>query len=120
MLRSVAMLLRSLRAWLLGAALSAVASGCLSPTLPLPPPTDPSVSSVSDGLVRLTGTVEPESEVFALDRNTNVIAGQYTHSGNYDFTLAAKEQDAISLWYVHGTEESPPNEFNLKISAAAP
>ncbi|MEO8903660.1 MAG: hypothetical protein ABI627_19240 [Polyangiaceae bacterium] len=120
MLRSVEMVLRSLRGWLVGAALFASLGGCLSPTLPLPPPSDPMVSSVSDGLVRFTGVVEAESEVFALDRNTNVIAGQYTHSGQYDFTLAAKEQDAISLWYIHGTVESPPNEFNLKIPAATP
>lgn len=120
MLPFVEMVLRSLRVWLLGAALFAGLGGCLSPTLPLPPPSDPTVSSVSDGLVRFTGTVESESEVFALDRNTNVIAGQYTHSGQYDFTLSAKEQDAISLWYVHGTMESPPNEFNLRLSAATP
>lgn len=112
------MLARSLRAWLLGAFLSAAASGCLAPTLPLPPPSEPMVSSVSDGVVRFTGVVESESDVFALDRNSNVIAGQYTHTGNYDFTLAAQAQDEISLWYVHGTVESPPIEFVLKVPAA--
>ena len=117
MLRSVAMVLRSLRACLLGAALCAGAAGCLSPTLPLPPPTDPTVASVSEGVVRFTGTVESESEVFALDRNSNVIAGQYTHSGAYDFTLVAQDRDEISLWYIHGTVESPPNEFTLKLPA---
>ncbi|MEP7050788.1 MAG: hypothetical protein ABJB12_10560 [Pseudomonadota bacterium] len=109
---------RSLRVWLLGAALFAGANGCLAPTLPLPPPTDPMVSSVSEGVVRFTGSVESESEVFALDRNSNVIAGQYTHTGKYDFTLVARDQDEISLWYVHGTVESPPNEFVLKVPAA--
>ena len=115
MLRSVAMVLRSLRGWLLGAALFAGVGGCLSPTLPLPPPTDPTVSSVSEGVVRFTGTVEPESEVFALDRNSNLIAGQYTHAGAYDFTMAAQDHDLMSLWYVHGTVESPPNDFVLKL-----
>jgi hypothetical protein len=109
------MLFRPLRVWVLGVALLAAATGCLSPTLPLPPPSDPTVSSVSEGVVRLTGTVESESEVFALDRNSNVIAGQYTHTGNYDFTLAAQDRDEISLWYVHGTVESPPNELVLKV-----
>jgi hypothetical protein len=119
MLLSVAMLLRTWRRWLFGAAL--FAAGCLSPTLPLPPPSDPSsVTSVSDGLVRLQGTVEPESEVFALDRNNNLISGQYTASGNYDFTMQAVESDSISLWYVNGTVESPPKDFILKFTGTTP
>jgi hypothetical protein len=90
-------------------------AGCLSPTLPLPPPADPNVSSVSDGLVRFTGNVEPESEVFALNRNSNQISGQYTAAGSYDFTLLARENDSISLWYVHDTLESPPDDFILHV-----
>jgi hypothetical protein len=115
----LAMLLRTWRRWLFGAAL--FAAGCLSPTLPLPPPSDPSsVTSVSDGLVRLQGTVEPESEVFALDRNNNLISGQYTASGTYDFTMQAVESDSISLWYVNGTVESPPKDFILKFTGTTP
>jgi hypothetical protein len=119
MLRSVAMFLRSRRGWLLGAAFLAVS--CLSPTLPLPPPSDPSVTSTEiAGLVRLKGTVQPESQVFALNHSTNLIRGQYTESGAYDFTLEAQERDGISLWYVHGTVESPPNDFVLRITAEEP
>jgi len=117
MLRSVTMFLRSRRGWLLSAAL--LAAGCLSPTLPLPPPSDPGVSSTDTaGLVRLTGTVQPESEVFALNHSTNLISGQYTKTGVYDFTLEAQERDAISLWYVHGTIESPPNDFVVRLAPA--
>jgi len=118
MLRSLAMALRTWRRWLMGAAL--FAAGCLSPTLPLPPPNEPNQSSVSDGLVRLTGTVEPQSEVFALDRNSNLISGQYTDSGNYDFTIQAAEHDSMSLWYVNGTVESPPKDFILTLPVATP
>ncbi len=119
MLRSAAMFLRSRRAWLLGAALFAV--GCLSPTLPLPPPSDPLVTSTETaGLVRLTGAVQPESEVFALNHTTNLIRGQYTQSGLYDFTLEAQERDGISFWYVHGTIESPPNDFVIRLLPADP
>lgn len=74
----------------------------------------------TQGLVRLTGSVEPESEVFALDRQSNLIAGQYTASGLYDFKIAARPLDSISLWYVHGTAESPPNDFILKPTPATP
>lgn len=118
MLRSLTMILRSRRGWLIAAALAA--AGCLSPTLPLPPPSQPTITSTeTQGLVRLAGTVEPESEVFALNRNTNLISGQYTLSGAYDFTIEAQERDAISLWYVHGTTESPPREFVIKLLAPA-
>ena len=115
MLRSLAMVLRTWRRWLMGVAL--FAAGCLSPTLPLPPPNEPNQFSVSDGLVRLQGTVEPQSEVFALDRNSNLIGGQYTDSGIYDFTMQAANGDSMTLWYVNGTVESPPQDFILKPTA---
>jgi hypothetical protein len=99
----------------MGAAL--FAAGCLSPTLPLPPPNEPTQSTVSDGLVRFQGTVEPQSEVFALDRNSNLIGGQYTDSGTYDFTMQAANGDSMTLWYVNGTVESPPQDFILKPTA---
>src|SRR5258706_2942472 len=87
-LRSAPMSLRTGRRWLFGAALCL--AGCLSPTLPLPPPSNPMVSGTdADGNVRLTGTVEPESEVFALNHTNNVISGQLTASGTYDFKIQA-------------------------------
>jgi len=108
------MFLRSRRRWLLGAAL--FAAGCLSPTLPLPPPTNPEMTATdTQGLVQLSGSVPPQSEVFALNHNTNQIAGQYTESGAYKFTIAAQEHDSMSLWYVHATEESPPADFFIKL-----
>ena len=114
MLRSLAMFPRFWRVWLAFVAL--LAAGCLSPTLPLPPPTDPVVtSSEMQGLIRLTGTVQPESEVFALNRATNLISGQYTPTGRYDFTIAAQEGDLISLWYEKGSVESPPNEIVIRL-----
>lgn len=117
MLRSVAMFLRSRRGWLLGAAL--LFGGCLSPTLPLPPPGDPSVSATdTEGLVRLTGAVEPDSDVFAKNHNTGQSTGQYTKSGIYDFTIRAQEGDAITLWYTQGNTQSPPAEFVIHLTPA--
>ncbi len=77
-------------------------------------------STETAGLVRLTGTVEPDSEVFALNHTTNGISGQYTKSGLYDFTLEAQERDGISLWYVQGTIQSPPTDFVIKLQPADP
>ena len=117
MLRSTEMFPRFRRSWLLGAAL--FAAGCLSPTLPLPPPSDPMVSMTStEGLVLLTGTVQPDSEVFALNHRTNLINGQYTSSGNYSFTMPASERDGVSIWYVHGTVESDSNDFVVRLRAS--
>ena len=108
------MFLRSRRSWLLGVAL--FAAGCLSPTLPLPPPSEPSITaSTSEGLVRFQGAVLPQSEVFVLDHNTNLIGGQHTDSGLYDFTMAALPGDSMSFWYVHDTIESTSNDFALKL-----
>jgi hypothetical protein len=119
MLRSPAMFLRSRRGWLLGAAL--LLGGCLSPTLPLPPPGDPTISATDTaGLVRLTGTVEPDSDVFAKNHTTGMIRGQYTKTGVYDFTIEAEERDAITLWYTQGSTESPPADFVIKLATQKP
>jgi hypothetical protein len=116
MLPWVAMFLRSRRSWLLGTALFVV--GCLSPTLPLPPPSDPLVTSTDTaGLVRLTGSVEPESQVFAWNRSTDSIRGQFTKSGIYDFTIEAQERDSVTFWYIHGTVESPSAEIVIKLES---
>ena|SRR6478735_6055589 len=116
MLRSLTMFLRSRRSWLVGLAL--LVGGCLSPTLPLPPPGDPTVASTDTaGLVRLTGAVEPDSDVFAKNHSTGKISGQFTHSGLYDFTIEAQDRDAITLWYTQGNVESPPAEFVIKLAA---
>ncbi len=113
------MFLRSRRGWLLATVL--FAAGCLSPTLPLPPPSDPTVSSTETaGLVRLTGSVEPDSDVFAKNNSTGSIRGQYTKSGLYDFTIEAQERDGITLWYSQGTTDSPPNDFVIRLEPAAP
>ena len=118
MLRSLEMFPRPRRSWLAGLALALFAVGCLSPTLPLPPPSEPNVASTDiEGLVQLTGNVQPDSEVFALNHTTNLISGQYTPSGAYDFKMPAQERDGISFWFVHGTVESPPIEFVVKLPA---
>ncbi|HTA94115.1 MAG TPA: hypothetical protein VK745_31265 [Polyangiaceae bacterium] len=110
---------RTRRRWLVGAALCL--AGCLSPTLPLPPPSDPTVSGAdADGNVRLTGNVPPESEVFALNHTTNVIGGQLTPSGAYDFTIQAKQYDDLSVWYVKDTEQSPPTDVIVSKAPGAP
>ncbi len=113
------MAFRARRVWLVGAVLCL--AGCLSPTLPLPPPSDPQVSGTdADGNVRLTGTVLPESEVFALNQANNVISGQVTDSGSYDFKIQASQFDHISLWYVRETVQSPTTDVVVEKAPGEP
>lgn len=85
------------------------AAGCLSPTLPLPPPDRPDVSAPdASGVVRVQGVAAPRSEVVAWNHDTGLLAGQVTGSDSrYDFTMAASVGDTIELWYMQGTDESP-------------
>jgi hypothetical protein len=83
-------------------------AGCLSPTLPLPPPNRPDVSTPDEsGLVRLQGVAAPSAEVLAWNHANGLIAGQVTGADSrYDFTIRANVADEIELWYVQGSEES--------------
>ncbi|MCC6217436.1 MAG: hypothetical protein IT376_21445 [Polyangiaceae bacterium] len=98
------------RRWLFVALAAAVASACLSPTLPLPPPTRPDEIGTPDesGQVRLRGTVLPHAEVFARNQRTGQIAGELTGStGRYDFFVGGQIGDELVLWYVLDTDTSP-------------
>lgn len=91
-----------------------LAAGCLSPTLPLPPPGRPDVTEVSPGTYRLTGGVPPRSEVYAYNLRTQLINGQATdETGAYSFTIEAEPRDVIELWYSSGTRESQTTEFQI-------
>ncbi len=106
------------RLFLLGAGLCL--AGCLSPTLPLPPPDRPDVSSPDEsGLVRVQGVAAPQAEVIAWNHNSDLIAGQVTgDDSRYDFTMKADVGDFIELWYVQGSDES--ETVRITVPAAAP
>lgn len=93
---------------LFGIAVSLFASGCLSPTLPLPPPSQPEVSAPNaDGNVRISGVVQSRATVFALNQRTDQIVGEVTgHDGAYDLSMRAEVGDRISVWQSIRTKES--------------
>jgi hypothetical protein len=99
-----ARLLRRLLLSLAGVCLA----GCLSPTLPLPPPSRPDVSAPDEsGYARLQGFAAPQVEVIALNRNNKQIAGQVTgDDSRYDFKIPAQSGDVLDLWYIDGDDES--------------
>lgn len=107
---------RRLMLWVAGLCLA----GCLSPTLPLPPPGAPEISAPdADGMVRVEGIAATYSEVIAWNRNTDVIAGQVTReSPSYSILMAAEVDDTIEVWYIKGDEESP--SVKVRVRAETP
>jgi hypothetical protein len=88
---------------------------CLSPTLPLPPPSRPDVGAPDEsGYVRLQGLAAPNAEVIAWNHDNDLIAGQVTSDDSrYDFLIQGESGDFIELWYMQGTEESQSVRFNV-------
>ena len=70
--------------------------------------------------MRITGYVLPDSEVFALNHANNAISGQLTTSGSYDFKIQAQQNDALSIWYVKDTEQSPTTDFIVRKAPGQP
>jgi hypothetical protein len=93
-------------------------AGCLSPTLPLPPPSRPDVSAPDEsGFARLQGIAAPKAEVIAWNHQNDLIAGQVTgDDSRYDFMIRAESGDFIELWYVEGGDES--GSISITVPAA--
>ena len=92
-------------------------SGCLSPTLPLPPPEQPQVDGPDPetGQVRLRGSVPAKAQVHAINLRTMDIRGQVVGGdGLYDFWLPAEVGDEVSMYYRQGTTESQSIIFMIR------
>ncbi|HET9931423.1 MAG TPA: hypothetical protein VFQ35_12070 [Polyangiaceae bacterium] len=93
------------------------ATSCLSPTLPLPPPSDPKQSDIDEttGTLHLTGHVRPTSWIYALNLETYKGYIQITGAdGRYDLTVAASHGDRFSLWYDYRGDQSDSLEITIK------
>src|SRR5690242_181318 len=101
------------RLFCVAAALAAVA--CLSPTLPLPPPSEPTVSGPDEtGVVHLSGRVRPAAWVFAIDRaNEEGVFQKAEADGSYELELRAAVGDEIVMWYEADGEGSEALTFTL-------
>jgi hypothetical protein len=101
----------------LAAAVAVALSGCLSPTLPLPPPSKPTVTGPDEkGLVTLDGNVLSGASVYAANTRTGEIRGQlYTgNDGHYTILIAAQVGDEMEVWYSVGTDQSPNIVFRIE------
>jgi hypothetical protein len=98
--------------------LSAVLGGCLSPTLPLPPPNRPDeiVGPNDQGMVLLRGRVlRPSARVQAFNTGTGKQAGDVADDGGvYEILIGAEVGDQIELWYEIGKESSTSILFTIE------
>lgn len=100
--------------------LALVATSCLSPTLPLPPPNKPDVEGPDQqGMVILDGSLsENDAEVIAMNQRTGEIRGQRVDdNAHYRFPIGADIGDTMELWYTVGDEKSPTLLFVIEPSA---
>lgn len=103
---------RSARRALLIALAAGLVGGCLSPTLPLPPPGEPVVEGPDpSGMVTLSGTAP--SQALMIGWNLRVNDGdtfQTSGDGAYELVMAGEGGDVIRLFYLRGSETSPSIE----------
>jgi hypothetical protein len=113
--------MRSLpRRLLLSVAGALMLGACLAPTLPLPPPSEPTVDGPDEnGVTTLSGKVEGGAWVYAINRGSDQgafeIAGD---DGLYSLTLITQAGDRIQMWYTVGAQTSDQLEFEIQGKAA--
>ena len=81
--------------------------------MPLPPPNQPEIASVGEGLVELTGDVpEPSVPVIAQNAQTGIISGAPAdEQGHYSIRIAARSGETLSLYYLVGSRQSDLRRF---------
>lgn len=107
----------SRRLWL-AAALAVLASSCLSPTLPLPPPSPPDVEPLGQGHYELSGTIPVGGKVVALNGRTERLYGQLTER-DYRFPVEARPGDVFLLWYEADLEVSASIRVKIPLADVA-
>lgn len=100
---------------LFGALVAALALGCTSPTLPLPPPASPSISvGTSPDTFRLTSVqgAEPNALIVVVNRDETLardkrVTGTIADDvGSWDATVVAKVGDVLDISQESGTARS--------------
>lgn len=113
-------MLRSRR--FLAAICIALGVACASPTLPLPPPSIPSMSQVDATHYTLSSTagVEANALVVLYNQNADVslqerVSGvQADEHGSWTQTIVATKGDAIDITQEFGSTKSPPTTIQIE------
>jgi hypothetical protein len=96
----------------------ALLAGCLSPTLPLPPPSAPlNIAKAQEaGHWQLRGTCADGATVLVKNEATTRITGVEDSDGDgrYFITVEAKECDRAEVWQIVGTEVSIATSFVIE------
>jgi hypothetical protein len=102
-----------------------VAAGCASPTLPLPPPVEPSIAPGPDAdHVRLAvscGSADPGAIIVVYNTNTTVppdqsVGGSLVNAcGAWDTVIYAHMGDFLEITQEIGTERSPPTIVQVQV-----
>src|SRR5262245_5464741 len=87
--------------------IGALLAGCLSPTLPLPPPSPPDVKQVGQGQYELRGTLPMPGTIYVRNERTLEIRGVQGIETVYQFVVSAEPRDVMGLWY----EASSSSDF---------
>ncbi|MGZ5429705.1 MAG: hypothetical protein ACXWFS_11910 [Thermoanaerobaculia bacterium] len=96
-------------AWAL--ALLACVGGCVTPTLPPDDPPEP-VVELGVGVARLRGHVgSGPALVLVHNRVSDLVFGERTLSGAYDFEVPTQPCDTLAFWYTMGTFQSSAITF---------
>jgi hypothetical protein len=114
-------MVRALR-WLVGA-VGVLALSCTSPTLPLPPPTNPQVTAGADAnhvhLSSVAGS-EPNALIVVVNRNTDLarnlrVSGTIADDqGSWDLEVYAHANDTIDISQEVGAVRSPSATIVVK------
>ena len=97
------------KTWLTG--LCVALAACVSPTLPPDDPPEPSVE-LGVGVARLSGHIgEGPAFVLVHNRDSGLVFGQRTASGDYDFEVQTERCDLLALWYTAGLFQSTQVTF---------
>jgi hypothetical protein len=103
------------RALLIATAGALLAPACLSPTLPLPPPGEPTVEPMGQNQYLLTGQVPvPVGRAEVINLRTTVIAGDQLEQGRYSIVVVARPDDVLRLVYTDGVVTSSFTEFVIE------
>ena len=81
--------------------IGALVAGCLSPTLPLPPPSRPEVGQIEYGVYEVRGSLPMPGTVYVRNERTSRIVGEPVEQ-LYRLIVEAEPRDLMGLWYEAG------------------
>ncbi len=99
------------------ALVGAAAPGCLSPTLPLPPPDEPeSIAFSDDDRWQVRGACQPGATVLVKNTATSSIVGveDRSRSGRYFIEVEGDPCDRAEVWQLVDGESSTATGFLLE------